>query len=226
LSSHMVAGSSNHNVSKNTGVSGKVPSLASLVDNSFGTKMPQNNNTNNKASNNSTANLGGGNKTKPKELMITSSDGNNVASSSNITSQSNRTNALAQMLEEDPLRRRFRRFLATIKAEESIRFYDSIEAFQKEPESKRANSARAIIRFFIQDSAPKQINLKADTRNKLLDAVKRDDRTALAQITFFDEAMAEVFDDLKQSDAFQQFLNAGGTTSINLGEDVSDVSLS
>jgi ABC-type phosphate transport system substrate-binding protein len=184
-----------------TVISNKVPSLASLIDHSFAATTGSVFGTNNKGF------------VPPLQSQKPTTT----------------TAALVQVLEEDPLRRRLRRFLTTQQADENIRFFDAVESFQKDPESKRASSARAIIQYFIQDSAPKQINLKAETREKLLRAFRENNNLVLSDGKLFDDAMAEVFNDLKQSDAFQQYLAGGGATSMNLGSEKpnsSDVSLS
>jgi ABC-type phosphate transport system substrate-binding protein len=220
-------GNGNNTNTNQVNTSGKVPSLASLVDSNF-TIAPSS------SIHLTAANFqaGGNNKVfgnSPNPSLVTSvsttpnSHSNGHNNSSGSGSKTNTAAALVQVLEEDPLRRRFRRFLATIKAEESVRFWDSVEAFQKDPEIKRASSARAIIQYFIQDSAPKQINLKATTRAKLLQALT--DASKLTDITLFDGAIGEVFEDLKQSDAFSKYLAGGGATNLDLGVD-SDVSLS
>jgi hypothetical protein len=62
-----------------------------------------------------------------------------------------------------------------------------VATFQKENPTKRPSSARSIAAYFIVDSAPKQINLKAPTRAKLLEAVKANDEAKMSQETFFDD---------------------------------------
>ena len=135
--------------------------------------------------------------------------------------------ALMSLLDEDTMRRRFRRFLGKTN-DENLRFWDAVDAFLKEPEKRRATSARAIIQFFVLDTAPKQVNLKAETRARLVQLYKADDRAALSDVHLFDDSIREVFNDLKQSDGFARFLEqearSGGTT-VNLAGP-SDSSLS
>ena len=131
-----------------------------------------------------------------------------VASSPNAATSGGRPPTLADVLDEDDTRRRLRRFLATQQAEENVRFLDAVDSFAKEPDGKRAASAKAIIHYFVLDTAPKQINLKAQTRARLVALHKADDRAALAELSVFNDATREIVDDIKHSDGFKRFLEA------------------
>ena len=151
-----------------------------------------------------------------------------VAVSAASASSPSKAEVLATVLDEETLRRKLRRFLGQQQADENLRFWDAVEAFTKDPEKKRATSARAIMSYFVVDTAPKQVNLKAETRAKLVALFKADDRVALADVHVFDEALREVFEDIRQSDGFQRFLEThggGGGTTQNLTSP-SDASLS
>ena len=115
--------------------------------------------------------------------------------------------ALTKILQDDPMRRRFRRYLQTLKMEENVRFWDSIIILSTELDDyKRYVSARAIIQTFVLDSSPLQVNLSSKTRDPILKAFKEDNRAELSSITFFQQATQELFEDLRQSDAFRVFL--------------------
>jgi hypothetical protein len=65
--------------------------------------------------------------------------------------------ALANVLKDDPIRRRFRRYLQALTMDENVRFWDSVIMFRSEPDDhKRFVSARAIILTFVLDTAPLQ----------------------------------------------------------------------
>ena len=115
--------------------------------------------------------------------------------------------ALAKVLQDDPMRRRFRRYLQTLKMEENVRFWDSIVMFRAEPnEHRRYVSARAIIQTFVLDSSPLQVNLSSKTKDAILRAFNNNDKAALGSMDFFNAASNELFEDLRQSDAFRVFL--------------------
>jgi hypothetical protein len=120
---------------------------------------------------------------------------------------SSASEALNKILKDDPIRRRFRRYLQTLKMEENIRFWDSVSVFRLDNDPhKRFVSARAIISTFVLDSSPLQVNLSSKTRQALVDAFNQNNKEILSHIDVFDTAMSELFNDLRLSDAFRQFL--------------------
>ena len=126
-----------------------------------------------------------------------------VSTSKVITS----SDALVKILQDDHVRRRFRRYLQTLKMEENVRFWDSIIILDAEKdEYKRYVSVRAVIQTFILDSSPLQVNLSSTVRDPILKAFKEDDRAKLSDSNLFQEATQELFEDLRQSDAFRVFL--------------------
>ncbi|KAH9253170.1 hypothetical protein BASA81_008852 [Batrachochytrium salamandrivorans] len=126
----------------------------------------------------------------------------NFPSASKTTSE-----ALARILQDDPSRRKFRRFLKTLKMEENVRFWDATMITKAETnETKRYAGTRAIIQSFVCDSSPFQVNLSSATKRAIVSAYETDDKQKLKDPAFFDQAMAEMFDDLKQSDAFRAFI--------------------
>ena len=130
-----------------------------------------------------------------------------------------KSEALTSVLDEDSMRRRLRRFLADQKADENVRFLDAVDAFRRDADAKRPVSARAIIQYFIIDTAPKQVNLRGETRERLVTPFKLDDRAALGSVTLFNAAVEEIYADLKNSDGFKKFLEQGGgdqRTAVNL----------
>ena len=80
---------------------------------------------------------------------------------------------------------------------------------------------------YVADSAPHQVNLSSSARQRLLAAYKDNDTRAMGSADFFEEALKELFDDLKNSQAFMKFLDEGGSTAANLSvTGPSDISLS
>lgn len=114
---------------------------------------------------------------------------------------------LKQVLDNDPTRRRFRRYLNTLKMDENVRFWDSVTIFKSESSvEKRISSARAIVLTFVLDTAPLQVNLSSHVRNDIISAFHKSDTVQLGSVSLFDKAMDELFQDLRQSDAFRAFL--------------------
>ena len=140
----------------------------------------------------------------------------------------NRAVQLSVIMEDDPARRRFRRYLGTLHMDENVYFWDSVSAFLREKDAKaRAIMARAIIMAFCVDNAPKMVNLSAKTREVIMNAYNSNNMEALGDVNFFAEPLKELFDDLKNSTAFMKFLDNGGATAMNLSlSGPSDISLS
>ncbi|KAH9247112.1 hypothetical protein BASA81_015305 [Batrachochytrium salamandrivorans] len=125
--------------------------------------------------------------------------------------------ALSRILQDDPSRRKFRRFLKTLKMEENVRFWDAAVITKAETnETKRYAGTRAVVQSFVCDGAPFQVNLSSATKQALVSAYETDDKQALRDVAFFDCAMAEMFDDLKQSDAFRAFMTQDTFSTTNL----------
>ncbi|KAH9253212.1 hypothetical protein BASA81_008894 [Batrachochytrium salamandrivorans] len=136
----------------------------------------------------------------------------NFPSASKTTSE-----ALARILQDDPSRRKFRRFLKTLKMEENVRFWDATMITKAETnETKRYAGTRAVIQSFVCDSSPFQVNLSSATKQAIVSAFDADDKQKLKDPAFFDQAMAEMFDDLKQSDAFRAFMEQDTFSTANL----------
>ncbi|KAH9260969.1 hypothetical protein BASA81_000665 [Batrachochytrium salamandrivorans] len=136
----------------------------------------------------------------------------NFPSASKTTSE-----ALARILQDDPSRRKFRRFLKTLKMEENVRFWDATMITKAETnENKRYAGTRAVIQSFVCDSSPFQVNLSSATKQAIVSAFETDDKQRLKDPAFFDQAMAEMFDDLKQSDAFRAFMEQDTFSTANL----------
>ena len=146
----------------------------------------------------------------------------------NYSSQHNRAEQLSVIMESDPTRRRFRRYLATLKMDENVLFWDSVAAFIKElNDTKRSITARQIIMTYILDNSPKQVNVAWNTKNTLMEVYKSNDVKALSDLNLFEPVIKELFDDLKNSTAFLKFLDDGGATAMNLSlSGPSDISLS
>ena len=114
---------------------------------------------------------------------------------------------LKQVLDSDPTRRRFRRYLQTLKMDENIKFWDCVTVFRSETNlDRRAASGRAIIQTFVLDSAPFQVNLSSNTKEEIVALYQKNERSVLSSEHLFDKAMDELFQDLRQSDAFRLFL--------------------
>jgi len=126
---------------------------------------------------------------------------------------------LKSVLDSDPTRRRFRRYLQTLKMDENVRFWDCVTVSKNEssPE-KRATSARAIIQTFVLDTAPFQVNLSSKVRDELVSAYKQNDKVRLGSVDFFQAAMDELFQDLRQSDAFRIFMENDTFSQANLSK--------
>ena len=130
---------------------------------------------------------------------------------------------LKQVLDSDPTRRRFRRYLHTLKMDENIRFWDSVTVFRTEANpDKRSVSARAIILTFVLDTAPLQVNLSSQVKNQIIAAFQKNDKAQLGSETFFDKAMDELFQDLRQSDAFRNFMENDSFSATDLLNSKSD----
>jgi hypothetical protein len=115
--------------------------------------------------------------------------------------------ALKTILDDDPSRRRFRRYLQTLKMDENIRFWDSVTILRSEPNiDKRASGASAIIQTFVLDSAPLQVNLSSKVRDEIIKAYQKNDSAVMVRDEFFQPAMDELFSDLRQADAFRTFM--------------------
>jgi ABC-type phosphate transport system substrate-binding protein len=208
--SKMVVNTTNTNTNLKSNVQKsdkKMPSLSSLIDTGFSGSM---------------SNI----KLLSKTERAGSSSRNSVSSSTTNRSPGTKSIQLKQILDDETTKKQFRKFLQSIKADESLRFWDAIGAFQKESEEKRSMSARSIIMAFVLDTAAKQVNLKSLTRSKLLDVYRKSDKTELSNIDLFTEASSELFDDLKQSDSFQQFIENGNRGTISNLDEKSDISLS
>ncbi|KAH9260970.1 hypothetical protein BASA81_000666 [Batrachochytrium salamandrivorans] len=146
---------------------------------------------------------------RPISAQLTSQ---NFPSASKTTSE-----ALARVLQDDPSRRKFRRFLKTLKMEENVRFWDATMITKAEAnENKRYAGTRAVIQSFVSDSSPFQVNLSSATKQAIVSAFEADDKQRLKDPAFFDQAMAEMFDDLKQSDAFRAFMEQDTFSTANL----------
>jgi Regulator of G protein signaling domain len=128
--------------------------------------------------------------------------------------------ALTKVLQDDPMRRRFRRYLQTLKMEENVRFWDSVLMFRSEADAhRRYVSARAIIQTFVLDSSPLQVNLSSATKQVITGAFASNDKSQLSSSDFFQSATNELFEDLRQSDAFRKFLENDTFSSDNVGSE-------
>lgn len=125
-------------------------------------------------------------------------------------------NQLKAILESNPERRKFRKYLQTLKMDETVKFWDCVTVFKNDSVDKRPSSARAIVQTFVSDSAPFQVNLSSDAKNDLMKAVTRNDIVRLSDESLFNRAIDELFRDLKQSDAFRKFIDTDVTSMINL----------
>jgi hypothetical protein len=124
---------------------------------------------------------------------------------------------LKAVLDSDPIRRRFRRYLQTLRMDENVRFWDCITVHRLETDPlKRAVSARAVIQTFVLDSAPLQVNLSSPTKQMLIAAYTANDKEKLGSEDLFQGAMDELFNDLRQSDAFRVFLENDTFSTVKL----------
>lgn len=81
------------------------------------------------------------------------------------------------ILQDDPTRRKFRRYLKTLKMEENVRFWDATMLTKAEPnENKRYAGAKALIQTFVMDNSPLQINLSSAIKQELLEAFHKDNK--------------------------------------------------
>jgi hypothetical protein len=127
--------------------------------------------------------------------------------------------SLKAILDDDPLRRRFRRYLKTLKRGENLQFYDCVHVNNAEPNAqKRAVSAKAIIQTFVLDSSPYQVNLSSNTKDELKKAHDENNFTKLADVEFFHQAMHELFNDLLYSDAFRSFMENDTFSRVDIAE--------
>jgi hypothetical protein len=119
------------------------------------------------------------------------------------------SNALDLILADDVLRKRFRQFLFSLHCDENVRFYDAVLARQVDPIAEfRATSARAIVLMFIVDDAPKQINLAGAVRRDIIAAFGENNREELSKRNFFEKALMEMYNDIRQSPSFKEFLQS------------------
>ena len=103
--------------------------------------------------------------------------------------------------------------------DENVRFWDCVTIFRNEATvAKRATSARAIIMTFVLDTAPFQVNLSSHTRGEIVSALKKNDEDRLGSEDFFDKAMDELFNDMRQSDAFRRFMETDAFSMTNLSK--------
>jgi hypothetical protein len=129
------------------------------------------------------------------------------------------TSALKAVLDSDPTRRLFRRYLQTLKMDENIRFWDCVTINRSEPNfEKRAISSRAIIQTFVLDTAPFQVNLSSKVRGDLLAAYNNNNKERLGLEDFFQPSTDELFNDLRQSDAFRIFMENDTFSTANLSK--------
>jgi hypothetical protein len=127
--------------------------------------------------------------------------------------------ALATILSDDPMRRKFRRYLKTLGMEENVRFWDAVMLFKAEKtEFKRYVQARAIVQTFVTDASQFQVNLKGETKTGFLDAMAKNDRVNMQNLDFFDAATNELFEDLRKSEAFRGYLDNDTFSVANLSE--------
>jgi hypothetical protein len=143
-----------------------------------------------------------------------------------ITPRAGKENAsmmLKSVLDDDPMRRRFRRYLQGLKMDENLRFWDCVmvNKIELNPQ-KRSISTRAIIQTFVMDSSPFQVNLSSKVKQELLRAHRENDVIALSSESFFDTAMDELFKDLRQSDAFRAFMENDTFSQADLNNSKSD----
>ncbi|KAH9258020.1 hypothetical protein BASA81_003583 [Batrachochytrium salamandrivorans] len=126
---------------------------------------------------------------------------------------------LSAILKDDPTRRKFRRYLQTLKQEENVRFWDAALLIASEPDGhKRYVGSRAMIQTFCLPNAPFEVNLSSRTRQDLLDAFHNNQRDKLEHPEqLFKQATKELFEDLKQSDGFRQYLEADTFSVAQLG---------
>lgn len=124
---------------------------------------------------------------------------------------------LQEILQSDPMRRRFRRYLQTLKSDENVRFWDCVTTWKTDPSlERRAVTSRSIIQAFVLDNAQFQINLSSAVRSSLLTAYQTNDKFALSDENLFRQAMLELFSDIRQSDGFRAFLDSNIMSNANL----------
>ena len=81
---------------------------------------------------------------------------------------------------------------------------------------KRYVQARAIVQMFVADSSHIQVNLSGETKKALMDAISKNNRAVMESVDFFDAATSELFEDLRKSDAFRQYLDSDTFSLANL----------
>ena len=87
------------------------------------------------------------------------------------------TTQLKEVLDSDPTRRRFRRYLQTLKMDENVRFWDCVTVAKSEAnEEKRVRASKAIIQTFVLDSAPLQVNFPSKIKEDLQHAYQLNDK--------------------------------------------------
>jgi hypothetical protein len=131
-----------------------------------------------------------------------------------LSKEQSTAQALQTILADDPLRRKFRRYLKTLKMEENVRFWDAALLFKSEKQGfKRYVQARAIVQTFVMDKSPFQVNLSSALKESMVLCMTKNNREEMENPSFFDEATKELFEDLRKSDAFRQYLE-GDTFSL------------
>jgi len=118
---------------------------------------------------------------------------------------------LRRVLDDDPrVRHRFRAYLEVMHREEGVAFWDEVVRWKAISSTSKKNGgaekkvkeAKRIIKTYCLDTGTKQVNLASQLVKRLSAAL--DDRDELLNNKLFDDAMDELFRDLKLS--FMEFV--------------------
>lgn len=146
-----------------------------------------------------------GNDTVPATLVLdTSHTVNQVSrgrSGSLLVFSDEKSRVLTRVLRDPAWRAELREFMKSRRADEGVLFYEAVDSLQLGTPAEQLVKARNAVDRFVSDSGPTQIHLSRLTREALLAARDSDDLACA-----FAPAVGEVFDDLKMSDGFAQFL--------------------
>lgn len=108
---------------------------------------------------------------------------------------------MKRVMYEDPqMRKRFRAFLAVMHREEGVDFWDAVVAYRKlTSKSKRVLDAKRVITEYCLVTGSKQVNLSSSKVNAFRALLESNDSAKLSDESLFDEAVDEMFRDLKTS---------------------------
>lgn len=101
--------------------------------------------------------------------------------------------------DEDPrVRKRFRAYLNVLHAGEGVEFWDEVVKWKAvQSKKKRIREATRLINTYCLEDSKRQVNLQSKTVAKMRSALQDD--SVLVKVELFDDALDELFKDLKQT---------------------------